>query len=63
VRLGVAYQNSVVENDAKNNCSPLVGQFIVGDCSSLVGQFIVGDCSPLVGQFVVGDCSPLASSS
>jgi hypothetical protein len=59
-RLGKQAQGmSVVENNAKNNCLPLVGRFIVSDSSPLVGRFIVGDCSPLVGQFIVGDCSPL----
>jgi hypothetical protein len=28
-------------NEAKNNCSPLVSQFIVADCSPLVGQELV----------------------
>jgi hypothetical protein len=31
--------NSVVENDAKNNCSPLVGRFVIGERSALVGRF------------------------
>jgi len=39
---------SVVENDAKNNSSPLMGRFVVGESSPLVGQFVVGKRSPLV---------------
>jgi hypothetical protein len=51
--------NSVLENDAKNNCSPLVGRLVAGDCSPLVGRLVLCDCSPLVGRLVAGDCSPL----
>jgi hypothetical protein len=34
---------SVVEIDAKNNCSSLVGQLKVGDFKPLVGQLKVAD--------------------
>ncbi len=54
---------SVVENDAKNNWSPLVGRFVVGERSRLVGRFIVGKRSRLVGRFIVGDWSPWKSHS
>ncbi len=37
-----AKADSVVENDAKNNCSPFVGRLVVGDCSPFVGQLVVG---------------------
>jgi hypothetical protein len=50
---------SVVENDAKNNCSPLVGLLVVGENSPLVGRFIIGESLPIVGLLVVGDSSPL----
>jgi len=34
---------SVLENDAKNNCSPLVGRLVVGDCSPLMGRLVILD--------------------
>jgi hypothetical protein len=41
--------NSVVENDAKNNCLPLVGRFVVGERSALVGRFYFSQKSDFSG--------------
>jgi hypothetical protein len=49
---------SVVENNAKNNCSPLAAaHFIGGERSCLVGRFVGGERSHLLGRFVGGERS------